>query len=130
MASTTFGWQWPVEQTAMPAATSRNEFPSMSSTMAPCPFSATSGYSRVRDGDMNLASAAMTCCTFGPGTAVTRRGVFTSKVVGISSSKKKIQVGVNQNCAGKKQAPRNCLDSDDPTSIQHGASSETGLRKT
>jgi hypothetical protein len=37
---------------------------------------------------------------------VMRRGVFTSKVVGISSSKKKIRIGVNQNCEGKKQAKK------------------------
>src|SRR5690242_21654073 len=90
IASTTFGWQCPVEQTAMPAAKSRNEFPSTSSTIAPWPFLATNAYSRVSDGDMYFASAAITCCAFGPGSAVTRRGVFSSKVVGISSSKKKI----------------------------------------
>ena len=35
IAATTSGWQWPVAQTAMPAAKSRNVLPSTSSIMAP-----------------------------------------------------------------------------------------------
>src|SRR6266699_956645 len=87
IAATTFGWQCPVEHTAIPAAKSRKALPSTSSTIAPCPRLATSGYSRVYDGDMNLASCSSTRLAFGPGSAVTSRGVFISKVVGISSSR-------------------------------------------
>src|SRR6266705_6004248 len=39
---------------------------------------------------MNLASCSSTRFAFGPGSAVTSRGVFTSKVVGISSSSEEI----------------------------------------
>src|SRR6267378_5345992 len=81
MASTTLGWQWPVEQTAMPAAKSRKAFPSISSTMAPWPFLATSGYSRVNDGDMNFASSSITLLACGPGSSVSSRGNFVSAAV-------------------------------------------------
>src|SRR5258707_12158477 len=105
----------------MPAAKSRNEFPSTSSTIAPWPFLATSAYSRVSDGDMNLASEAMTCCALGPGSAVMRRGVFTSKVVGISSSIERNQrLGGIKKKREKTGARNNCLVSED---------SGTGLRK-
>jgi hypothetical protein len=43
MAATTLGCEWPVEQTAMPAAKSRNRLPSTSVTTIPAPDSATSG---------------------------------------------------------------------------------------
>jgi hypothetical protein len=43
MAATTFGCEWPVEQTAIPAAKSRNRLPSTSVTVAPDPDAATSG---------------------------------------------------------------------------------------
>src|SRR6267378_4093724 len=81
MASTTLGWQWPVEQTAMPAAKSRKAFPSISSTMAPRPFLATSGYSRVNDGDMNFASSSITLLACGPGSSMSSRGNFVSAAV-------------------------------------------------
>ena len=41
IAATTFGCEWPVEQTAMPAAKSRNRLPSTSVTTHPTPVSAT-----------------------------------------------------------------------------------------
>jgi hypothetical protein len=37
------GWEWPVEQTAIPAAKSRKRLPSTSVTIIPAPDSATSG---------------------------------------------------------------------------------------
>jgi hypothetical protein len=43
IAATTFGCEWPVEATAMPAAKSRKRFPSTSVTTIPEPVSATSG---------------------------------------------------------------------------------------
>jgi hypothetical protein len=43
MAATTFGCEWPVEQTAMPAAKSRKRLPSTSVTLMPEPDSATRG---------------------------------------------------------------------------------------
>src|SRR6266446_4822614 len=81
MAATTLGWQCPVEQTAMPAAKSRKAFPSISSTMAPRPFLATSGYSRVNDGDMNFASSSITLLAWGPGSSIRSRGNFVSVAV-------------------------------------------------
>src|SRR6266481_4238627 len=81
MAATTLGWQCPVEQTAMPAAKSRKAFPSISSTMAPRPFLATSGYSRVNDGDMNFASSPITLLAWGPGSSIRSRGNFVSVAV-------------------------------------------------
>ena len=41
--STTRGWLWPVEVTAMPAVKSRNRLPSMSSTVSPRPARARAG---------------------------------------------------------------------------------------
>src|SRR5882762_5210097 len=81
IASTTLGWQWPVEQTAMPAAKSKKAFPSISSTIAPWPFLATSGYSRVNDGDMNFASSSITLLACGPGSSMSSRGNFVSVAV-------------------------------------------------
>src|SRR5713226_1771185 len=102
MAATTFGWQCPVEHTAIPAAKSRKALPSTSSTIAPCPRLATSEYSRVYDGDMNFASCSSTRFAFGPGSAVTSRGVFTSKVVGMSSSMEEIKrLELIENCGAK-----------------------------
>src|SRR5882762_1257899 len=65
----------------MPAAKSRKAFPSISSTMAPRPFLATSGYSRVNDGDMNLASSSITLLACGPGSSIRSRGNFVSVAV-------------------------------------------------
>src|ERR1700739_1753720 len=78
MAATTFGWQWPVEQTAMPAAKSRKVFPSASSTIAPQARSAANGYSRVSEGDMYFASYAITSFALGPGSAVLILGSLVS----------------------------------------------------
>src|SRR5258708_15652691 len=65
----------------MPAAKSRKVFPSTSSTMAPRPFLATSGYSRVNDGDMNFASSSITLLACGPGSSIRSRGNFVSVAV-------------------------------------------------
>src|SRR5260370_2296842 len=45
---------------------------------------------------MNFASCSSTRFAFGPGSAVTSRGVFISNVVGISSSIEEAKVEVNQ----------------------------------
>src|SRR5258707_3432778 len=81
MAATTFGWQCPVEQTAIPAAKSRKVFPSGSSTMAPEARSATSGESRVSEGDIYFASYAITSFALGPGNAVLILGSLVSVAV-------------------------------------------------
>src|SRR5215467_14560089 len=70
MAATTFGWQCPVETTAIPAEKSRNSLPSMSSTITPRPRLATSGYERVYDGEIYFASPCRTACALGPGSLV------------------------------------------------------------
>src|SRR5882724_1223317 len=87
----------------MPAAKSRKELPSTSSTIAPCPRLATSGQSRVYDGDMNFASCSRTRLAFGPGNTVTSRGVLTSNVVGISSSIEETKVGVIRKLRGESR---------------------------
>src|SRR5829696_7928616 len=73
-ASTTRGWAWPVEQTAMPALKSRNRLPSTSSSTAPVPRRGTIGYARGRDGLVTAASRASTRRPSGPGTSVLRSG--------------------------------------------------------
>jgi hypothetical protein len=79
IAATTFGWAWPVAQTAMPAAKSRNRLPSTSVTTMPEPDSATSGYARVSDGLATASSRAMISRAFGPGSSVTMRGAVGSE---------------------------------------------------
>src|ERR1700758_2917479 len=70
MASTTCGWQWPVEVTAMPAEKSKNSLPSTSVTTMPRPLLATIGYDRVYDGEMYFWSPSSTRLALGPGRAV------------------------------------------------------------
>src|SRR5947209_3441159 len=70
MASTTRGWQCPVEVTAMPAEKSKNSFPSTSVTTIPRPRFATSGYERVYEGEMYLSSPSRICLALGPGSVV------------------------------------------------------------
>src|SRR5208283_2201018 len=70
MAATTWGWQWPVEVTAMPAEKSKNSLPSTSVTTMPRPLLATSGYDRVYDGEMYFSSPSSTRLALGPGRAV------------------------------------------------------------
>src|SRR5580692_273423 len=86
MAATTWGWQWPVEVTAMPAEKSKNSFPSTSVTTMPRPCLATSGYERVYDGEMYLLSPSSTRFAFGPGRAVLILGPIRVWV-GMASSK-------------------------------------------
>src|SRR4029077_10232662 len=70
MASTTLGWQCPVETTAMPAEKSRNSLPSTSSITTPRPRLATSGKERGDDGETYLLSPASTRWALGPGSLV------------------------------------------------------------
>src|ERR1700740_2059196 len=70
IAATTYGWQCPVEVTAMPAEKSKNSLPSTSVTTIPRPLFATSGYDRVYDGEMYFSSPSRTRFAFGPGRAV------------------------------------------------------------
>src|SRR5580658_360938 len=91
MAATTWGWQWPVEVTAMPAEKSKNSFPSTSVTTMPRPCLATSGYERVYDGEMYLLSPSSTRFAFGPGRAVLIFGPVRVWV-GMASSKKSLVV--------------------------------------
>src|ERR1700733_7477149 len=70
MAATTWGWQWPVEVTAMPAEKSKNSLPSTSVTTMPRPLFTTSGYERVYDGERILSSPCSTRLALGPGRAV------------------------------------------------------------
>src|SRR3981189_158958 len=49
--------------------------------MAPRPLLATSGYSRVNDGDMNFASSSITLLACGPGSSMSSRGNFVSAAV-------------------------------------------------
>src|ERR1700739_4319443 len=100
MAATTFGWQCPVEHTAMPAQKSRKALPSGSSTMAPLARSATIGYSRESEGEMYLASYSITCLAFGPGKDVFMSVNLVSVAVIINSSKILKFVGVN--CGGRE----------------------------
>src|SRR5579864_2799016 len=74
MAATTWGWQCPVETTAMPAEKSRNSLPSTSSTITPRPRFATNGYDRVYDGERYFASPCKTRCACGPGSRVLMLG--------------------------------------------------------
>ena len=51
---------------------------------------------------MNLASRSSTRLALGPGIAVTSRGVFTSKVVGMSSSREEIKrLELIEHCGAK-----------------------------
>src|SRR5882762_5849990 len=52
---------------------------------------------------MNLASRSSTRLALGPGIAVTSRGVFTSKVVGMSSSREESKVGVDRTLRGESR---------------------------
>src|ERR1700693_2132278 len=81
MASTTRGWQCPVETTAMPAAKSRNTLPSTSSTIAPRPDLATKGYPRGYEGETNCASRAITSLALGPGRGVSKFGNLASLMI-------------------------------------------------
>src|SRR5579863_7066698 len=67
-AATTFGCEWPVEATAIPAVKSRNRLPSTSVTQQPSPLSITNGYERVKLGDIALASRAIRAAALGPGS--------------------------------------------------------------
>src|ERR1700674_1903 len=54
---------------------------------------------------MNFASCSSTRLAFGPGSAVTIRGVFASKVVGMSSSLEEIKrLALIENCGAKAGA--------------------------
>src|SRR6266436_9961127 len=54
---------------------------------------------------MNFASCSSTRLAFGPGSAVTIRGVFASKVVGMSSSMEEIKrLELIENCRAKASA--------------------------
>src|SRR6267378_800604 len=53
---------------------------------------------------MNFASCSRTRLAFGPGNAVTSRGVFTSNVVGIASSTEETKGWSCLETAGQKQA--------------------------
>src|SRR5215467_14098036 len=77
IAATTFGCEWPVVTTAMPAVKSRNVFPSTSVTQQPSPWSMTNGYERVKLEDIALLSRAMRSAAFGPGSAVLSSGLVT-----------------------------------------------------
>src|ERR1700757_5476253 len=80
MAATTWGWQCPVEVTAMPAEKSKNSLPSTSVTTMPRPLLATSGYDRVYDGEMYCSSPSSTRLAFGPGRAVLILGPIVAVV--------------------------------------------------
>jgi hypothetical protein len=58
----------------MPAIQSMKRLPSTSSTIAPRPVAATSGYSLMYEGDDQARSRAMIASPRGPGSAVTTRG--------------------------------------------------------
>src|SRR5260370_1329490 len=85
MAATTYGWQWPVEVTAMPAEKSKNSLPSTSSITMPRPRLATKGYERVYEGDMYCSSAARMRVALGPGSAVLSLGPMVKVLVMESS---------------------------------------------
>ena len=82
MACTTFGWECPVEQTAIPAAKSRKRLPSTSVTTSPDPDSATSGYARVSEGLATASSRAMSARAFGPGSSVWMCGAVSRAAAG------------------------------------------------
>src|SRR5450759_2829013 len=46
IAATTFGWEWPVVTTAIPAVKSRNRLPSTSVTQQPSPLSMSPSFTR------------------------------------------------------------------------------------
>src|SRR5689334_18903639 len=79
IAATTFGCECPVVTTAMPAVKSRNRLPSTSVTQHPRPWSMTNGYERVKLGDIDLASRAMSSAAFGPGSGVLISGLVTGR---------------------------------------------------
>src|SRR5438477_3316948 len=79
MAATTFGCEWPVVTTAMPAVKSRNRLPSTSVTQQPWPRSITKGYDRVKLGDIAFASRAMSSAALGPGSGVLSSGFTGGK---------------------------------------------------
>src|SRR4030095_807038 len=61
----------------MPALKSKNRFPSTSSTIAPRPVLATSGYARVYEGEIYWRSLSMILRAFGPGNSVWIFGSFS-----------------------------------------------------
>src|SRR2546427_11474837 len=90
MASTTCGWQCPVEVTAMPAEKSKNSFPSTSVTTMPRPCFATRGYERVYEGEMYLSSPSRICLALGPGNLVLILGPTARVLVDMGSSEKTV----------------------------------------
>src|SRR2546427_11789403 len=94
MASTTCGWQCPVEVTAMPAEKSKNSFPSTSVTTMPRPCFATRGYERVYEGEMYLSSPSRICLALGPGSVVLILGPTARVLVDMGPPKNSCQFWV------------------------------------
>src|ERR1051325_8005739 len=116
IASTTFGWQCPAATTAMPALQSRKRFPSTSSTIAPSPRAATSGYERVYDGDITRLSRSIIALALGPGTDVIRCGrsaltdsmVFMTQLLEFKKALADQQAAEMEGSVGSEQGGPGC----------------------
>src|SRR5271156_6370880 len=80
MASTIFGWQWPVLSTPTPLVKSRRVLPSTSWSQTPDADSTVTGEVLVLV-IRNRVSAPMIACAFGPGIGVT---ILTPRDAGAS----------------------------------------------